>query len=48
MAWAAALQLGDVASQFLDGIHLLLKELALDEISHLQKKKRVNLEHDVR
>ena len=32
---AKPLQIGDVVTQFLDGRHLLMEELALDEIRHL-------------
>ena len=32
---AQPLQVGDVATQLLDGIHLLVEELAFDEIGHL-------------
>lgn len=34
-----ALQLGDVVRNLLDGIHLLLEEFRLDEITHLENVK---------
>ena len=36
MAWPNPLEVGDVISQLLDVFHLLMEEVAFDEISHLE------------
>ena len=37
MTCSTTLQLGDVTTQLLDGFHLFLKELSLNEVCHLKK-----------
>ena len=40
VARACPLEHGDVVSQLLDALHLLVEELALDEIGHLERRER--------
>lgn len=40
MALTDPLEVGDVITQLLDALHLLVKEVAFDEISHLKGGNR--------
>ena len=35
MTWANTLEVGDIASKLLDGLNLLMQEVALNEVRHL-------------
>ena len=40
MAWPNPLEVGDVISQLLDAFHLLVEEVAFNEIGHLEGETR--------
>lgn len=40
VAWADPLQIGNVVAQLLDALNLLVEEVALNEVSHLEKENR--------
>ena len=45
-ATADAFEVGDVVTDLLDGAHLLLQVLTLDEVSHLKSETKTQI-HDV-
>lgn len=38
VAWADPLEISDVVAQLFDALHLLVEEVALNEVSHLKKE----------
>lgn len=40
VAWADPLEISDVVAQLFDALHLLVEEVALNEVSHLKKENR--------
>ena len=43
VTWPNTLEVGDVSTNLLDGLHLLMQEVALNEVGHLWKEKGVRL-----